>query len=83
MSNLKEFIEVTSIHDGRKASIRAACIDSVVDNEREIETFVVDGNETFVTVTKPACRTIHFDGTTFDCVESYESILEMIYNAEL
>ena len=35
MSNLKEFIEVTSIHDGRKASIRAACIDSVVDNERE------------------------------------------------
>lgn len=29
---LKEFIEVTSIYDGKKALIRAACIDAVIDN---------------------------------------------------
>lgn len=33
--NNKEFIEVTSIYDGKKAAIRAACIDSVVDNAPE------------------------------------------------
>ena len=37
--NLKEFIEVTSIYDGRKAAIRAACIDAVVDNAPEHEQY--------------------------------------------
>ena len=41
--NLKEFIEVTSIYDGKKAAIRAACIDSIVDNERVTESYTVDG----------------------------------------
>lgn len=69
----KEFIEVTSIHDGRKACIRAACITSVVDNGETQEDFG----------TKPEHRRINFDGQYFDAVESYDDINDMIYNAEL
>ncbi len=78
MSNLKEFIEVTSVYDGKKASIRAACIDAVVDNAPEHEQYA-DG----LHVVKPACRTIRYSGCTFDCIESYDDICDMIYNAEL
>ncbi len=70
---LKEFIEVTSIYDGKKCSIRAACIDSVIDNAAE----KVDFGE------KPPHRTIIYSGTHFDCVEEYDEILGMIYSAEL
>ena len=81
--NLKEFIEVTSIYDGKKAAIRAACIDSVVDNERVTESYTVDGFSMHTTVTKPACRTIHFGGAKFDCIEGYEEICDMIWKAEM
>ena len=77
--NLKEFIEVTSIYDGKKASIRAACIDSIVDNAPEIKHYA-DGCRCVV---KPACRTIKYNYEEFDCLESYEDICDMIYNAEL
>lgn len=40
---LKEFIEVTSIYDGKKARIRAACIDAVIDNAEEVEKFHCNG----------------------------------------
>lgn len=71
--NLKEFIEVTSIYDGRKAAIRAACIDSVVDNAAEKQDFGV----------KPECRRVNFGGSYLDVSESYEDICAMIYKAEI
>lgn len=70
---LKEFIEVTSIYDGKKAVIRAACIDSVIDNAPEKRDFGV----------KPPHRTIIYSGTHFDCIEEYDDICNMIYQAEL
>lgn len=73
MSILKEFIEVTSIYDGKKAVIRASCIDSVIDNAASKEDFGV----------KPAHRTIIYNGAHFDCIEEYDEICEMIYRAEL
>ena len=76
--NNKEFIEVTSIYDGKKAAIRAACIDSVVDNAPENEQYA-DG----LHVVKPSCRIIHYSGCTFEAMESYDDICDMIYNAEL
>lgn len=76
--NLKEFIEVTSVYDGKKAVIRAAIIDAVVDNAPESEHYA-DG----MYMVKPACRTIRYAGATFDCLESYEDICDMIYKAEL
>lgn len=76
--NLKEFIEVTSIYDGKKALIRAACIDAVVDNAAETECFA-DGRR----CVKPACRTIKYSGATLDVIESIEEIGNMIYQAEL
>ena len=71
--SLKEFIEVTSIYDGKKCSIRADCIDSVIDNAAEKVDFGV----------KPPHRTITYSGNSFDCVEEYDEICEMIYKAEL
>ena len=76
--NLKEFIEVTSVYDVKKDVIRAACIDAVVDNAPETEHYA-DGKY----MIKPACRTIRYSGNSFDCLEGYEDICDMIYNAEL
>lgn len=73
MNNLKEFIEVTSIYDGKKALIRAACIDAVIDNAAEKLDFGI----------KPECRRINYSGSYLEVSESYEEISEMIYNAEL
>lgn len=73
MNNLKEFIEVTSIYDGRKAAIRVACIDSVVDNAEEKQDFGM----------KPECRRINFGDGYLDVSESYDDICNMIYQAEL
>ena len=69
----KEFIEVTSIYDGKKAAIRAACVDAVIDNAEQKEDFG----------TKPEFRRIVYSGTHFDAVEEYDEICNMIYNAEL
>lgn len=76
--NLKEFIEVTSIYDDKKAIIRAACIDAVVDNAAETANFA--GRNVMV---KPPCTTIKYSGTSIDVTESLEDISNMIYQAEL
>ena len=76
--NLKEFIEVTSIYDGKKALIRAACIEAVIDDAAVCEDFA--GRRC---VTKPDCRTIKFSGTVFEAMESLDEISNMIYKAEL
>lgn len=71
--NLKEFIEVTSVYDGKPAAIRAACIDAVVEYPAQEKEFGV----------KPEHRKIVYSGLEFDAVESYDEICDMIYNAEL
>lgn len=71
--NLKDFIEVTAQFDGKKAIIRAACIESVMDNAEQ-----KDG-ETI----RLACRTINYAGRSINVVESYDDIINMIWNAEL
>lgn len=76
--NLKEFIEVTSIYDGKKAIIRAACIDAVVDNAAETADYY--GHKLMV---KPPCTTIKYSGTSIDVIESLEDITTMIYQAEI
>lgn len=69
----KDFIEVTAQFDGKKAIIRAACIESVTDNAEQ-----KDG-ETI----RLASRTIHYGGRSINVLESYEDIVDMIWNAEL
>ena len=78
MSDVKGFIEVTSIYDGKKACIRAECITAVIDNAPEQESYARG-----VCVVKPACRTIRYSGETMDVAESYDEICDMIYKAEL
>ncbi len=73
MINLKEFIEVTALYDGKKAAIRVACIDSVIDNSEQKMEYGV----------KPACRTINYGGYSIDVIDSYDDICEKIYQAEL
>ena len=70
---LKEFIEVTAQYDGRKACIRAACIEGVTDNaeQKDGETIRFES------------RTIFYAGKSINVTESYEEILNMIWNAEL
>lgn len=68
------FIEVHALCDGKIASIRADCVDAVFDNDAQN----VDG------ATKPPCRSILFSGgRSIDVTESYEEIMNMIWNAEL
>lgn len=70
---LKDFIEVTAQYDGRKACIRAACIEGVTDNaeQKDGETIRLES------------RTIFYAGKSINVTESYEEILNMIRNAEL
>lgn len=70
---IKGFIEVTSIYDGKKALIRTACIDSLIDNEAVVLDFGV----------KPPHRTLIYSGTKFDCIETYDDICSMICQEEL
>lgn len=70
---MKEFIEVTALYDGRKAMIRAACIDAVTDNAPDRDGYGM----------KPECRTIFYNGGHLDVTESYEEIQDLIYKAEL
>lgn len=74
MAESKDFIEVTTLCDGRKASIRAVCIDAVLDNVEH-----VDGKGRRI----PACRTILFDGESLAVTESYDEIMDMIWKSEL
>ena len=73
MENLKEFIEVTAQYDGRKACIRAACIEGVTDNAE-------DRNGESVRL---ECRTILYSGRSINVTESYDDIIDMIYRAEM
>ena len=73
MEILKEFIEVTAQYDGRKACIRAACIESVMDNAEQ-----KDGESI-----RLECRTINYSGRSINVIESYEEIIDMIYKAEM
>ena len=69
----KEFIEVTAQYDGKKAIIRVACIEGVTDNAEQ-----KDG-ETI----RLASRTIFYAGRSINVIESYDELLDMIWNAEL
>jgi len=72
---LKEFIHVTSIVDGKRAAIRAANISAVYEN---------DGEKLKFGGYKPPFTTIEYDGaSTVDVAESYDEVCEMIYSAEL
>ena len=72
----KDFIEVHALVDGKVASIRAESIDAVLDNS-ELK------NE-YGYVEKPECRTIDYaGGRSLDVKETYEDIMNMIWNAEL
>ena len=73
MENLKEFIEVTAQYDGRKACIRAACIEGVTDNAE-------DRNGESVRLES---RTIFYSGRSINVTESYDEIIDMIYRAEM
>lgn len=73
MEKLKEFIEVTAQYDGKKAIIRAATIEAVTDNAE-------DKNGESIRL---ACRTIFYAGQTINVIESYDEIVDMIYQAEL
>lgn len=73
MSMMRDFICVTSIHDGRKALIRSACIEAVIDNEAEPQDFGL----------KPEHRTIVYSGCVFDAGESLEEIQRMMFDAEM
>lgn len=73
MEKLKEFIEVTSLYDGKKACIRASYIESVEQNAEERRGDMI----------KLACRTIYYAGHSLDVTEEYDEILDMIYKAEL
>lgn len=74
MAEIKDFIEVTALCDGRKASIRTDCIDAVLDNAE-----YTDDN----CRRNPACRTIMFHGETLVVTESYDEIMDMIWKSEL
>lgn len=73
MERLKEFIEVTAQYDGRKACIRAACIEGVTDNaeQKDGETMRFES------------RTIFYSGHRINVIESYDEIIDMIYQAEM
>lgn len=73
MDKLKEFIEVTAQYDGRKACIRAACIEGVTDNAE-------DRNGENI---KLESRTIFYSGHSINVTEGYEEILDMIWRAEM
>lgn len=68
----KEFIEVTSIYDGKKSFIRSTSIEAVHDNDAENVDFGI----------KPPHRTIVYSGRSLDVSESLEQICEMIYQAD-
>ena len=73
MELIKEFIEVTAQYDGRKACIRASLIEGVTDNAEQRN----GENISF------ECRTIYYAGHSINVIETYDEIVEMIYNAEL
>lgn len=69
----KEFIEVTAQYDGKKAIIRVSCIEGVTDNAEQ------KNGETI----SMASRTIYYAGRSINVIESYDELLDMIWNAEL
>lgn len=74
MAKSKDFIEVHALIDGCICAIRSECIESVASyNEEKGEYGAV----------KPAHTEINYSGHSIDVVESYEEVMNMIWNAEL
>lgn len=74
MAGGKDFIEVHALIDGCVCAIRSECIESVESyNEEKGEYGAV----------KPAHTEINYGGHSLDVVESYEEVMNMIWNAEL
>ena len=74
MANSKDFIEVHALVDGCICAIRSECIESVeAYNEEKGEYGAV----------KPAHTDINYSGNCLSVVESYEEVMNMIWNAEL
>lgn len=72
---LREYIHVTSIVDGKRAAIRAANISAVYENDGEKQKY---GGY------KPPFTTIDYDGNgSVDVAESFDEVCDMIYRAEL
>lgn len=72
MMKSKEFIEVTSLVDGKRFSVRAACISAVYENDEQN----LDYGK------KPPCTTIVYQDGTIDVAESYDEVCDMIFRAE-
>lgn len=74
MLKSKDFIEVHALVDGCICAIRFECIESVeAYNEEKGEYGAV----------KPAHTDINYSGHCLSVVESYEEVMNMIWNAEL
>lgn len=73
MDNLKEFIEVTCLYDRKKAFIRTACIEAVLDCAAEKDGCGIKYDH----------RIINYSGRSLDVIESLEEICNMIYKSEL
>ena len=73
MEKLHEFIEVTAQYDGRKVCIRAASIESVMDNAEDVNGEGI----------KFESRTINYAGHSINVIESYDEIIDMIFKAEM
>lgn len=74
MASSKDFIEVHALVDGCICAIRSDCIESV---EAYNEAKVLYG------ALKPAHTEIYYSGHSLEVVESYEEVMNMIWNAEL
>ena len=74
MAKSKDFIEVHALVDGCICAIRSECIESV-------ESYKEEKGE--CGAVKPAHTEINYSGHSLDVVESYEEVMNMIWNAEL
>ena len=74
MAKSKDFIEVHALVDGCICAIRSERIESVVSYKEE---------KGLYGAVKPAHTEIFYSGFSRDVVESYEEVMNMIWNAEL
>ena len=70
---LKDFVRVTSLVDGKRCLIRSACIQAVYEYGEESQPY---GK-------KPSHVSIEYDNGSVDVVETFDEVCAMIYNAEL
>ena len=74
MASSKDFIEVHALIDGCICAIRSECIESVESYNEEKGAYGA---------IKPAHTEIYYSGHSLEVVESYEEVMNMIWNAEL